>query len=83
MLDYSTGSSALRKGTVYTMVDERGASVYSVTPLAEEELPDMGTNQRSAVSIGEYCSYIYIRFYTYIILYIIFTFRNGSVEVGL
>lgn len=34
------------------MVTENGASKYSITKLAEEELPGMDTNLRSAVSIG-------------------------------
>ena len=40
------------EGTQYTVIDERGASVYSVTPLAQEELPNLDTNLRSAVSLG-------------------------------
>ena len=42
----------LCEGTQYTVVDERGASVYSVTPLAQQELPNLDTNLRSAVSLG-------------------------------
>ncbi|KAL5251967.1 hypothetical protein ACHWQZ_G014940 [Mnemiopsis leidyi] len=40
------------EGTQYTVIDERGASVYSVTPLAQQELPKLDTNLRSAVSLG-------------------------------
>jgi len=36
----------------YVIVDESGASIYSVTPDAEKELPGMDPNLRSAVSIG-------------------------------
>ena len=36
----------------YTIVDERGASIYSVTKLAETEFPNLESNVRSAISIG-------------------------------
>ena len=36
----------------YAMVNEAGASVYSASPLAAEELPDYDVNLRSAVSIA-------------------------------
>ena len=36
----------------YTIVSESGASVYSATPLAAEEFPDLDVNERSAVSIA-------------------------------
>lgn len=36
----------------YTIVSEAGASVYSASPLAAEEFPDLDVSERSAVSIG-------------------------------
>ncbi|VDO66368.1 unnamed protein product [Heligmosomoides polygyrus] len=36
----------------FCTVPENGASKYSITPLAEEDLPNMPPTQRSAVSIG-------------------------------
>jgi len=36
----------------YAIVNEAGASVYSVSPLAAEEFPDFDVNLRSAVSIA-------------------------------
>lgn len=36
----------------YCIVNENGASIYSVTPEAEKELPGMDPNLRSAVSIA-------------------------------
>ena len=42
------------KGTncKYIIVSEAGASVYSASPLAKEEFPDLTVEKRSAVSIG-------------------------------
>lgn len=42
------------KGTncQYIIVSEAGASVYSASPLAKEEFPDLTVEKRSAVSIG-------------------------------
>jgi len=37
---------------VYVIVNEAGASVYSASPLAREELPDMDVSMRGAVSIA-------------------------------
>lgn len=39
-------------GIDYVIVSEAGASVYSVSKLAEEEFPDFDTNVRSAISIA-------------------------------
>ncbi|XP_014769764.1 S1 RNA-binding domain-containing protein 1 isoform X2 [Octopus bimaculoides] len=36
----------------YCIVDESGASIYSVSPVAQKELPDMDQNIRGAVSIA-------------------------------
>lgn len=36
----------------YIIVSEAGASVYSASPLAKEEFPDLTVEKRSAVSIG-------------------------------
>lgn len=36
----------------YTIVSEAGASVYSASPLAKEEFPDLSVEQRSAISIA-------------------------------
>ncbi len=36
----------------YTIVNEAGASVYSASPAAKKEFPDMDTAERSAVSIA-------------------------------
>jgi len=38
--------------TKYIIVSEAGASVYSASPLAKEEFPDLSVEKRSAVSIG-------------------------------
>ncbi|KAK5965795.1 S1 RNA-binding domain-containing protein 1 [Trichostrongylus colubriformis] len=40
------------KDVRFCTVPENGASKYSITPLAEEDLPNMPPTQRSAVSIG-------------------------------
>lgn len=40
------------KTVLFSVVDECGASKYSITPLAEEELPGMPVTEKSAVSIG-------------------------------
>ncbi|XGW19106.1 hypothetical protein V3C99_003151, partial [Haemonchus contortus] len=40
------------KDVKFCTVPENGASKYSVTPLAEQDLPNMPPTQRSAVSIG-------------------------------
>ncbi|KAK6025089.1 competence protein ComEA helix-hairpin-helix repeat region, partial [Ostertagia ostertagi] len=40
------------KDVRFCTVPENGASKYSITPLAEQDLPDMPPTQRSAVSIG-------------------------------
>lgn len=39
-------------GRVYTVVSEAGASVYSASPLAKEEFPNLDVSERSAISIG-------------------------------
>lgn len=44
------GGSAKRLS--YTMVNEAGASVYSASPLARDEFPDLDVTLRSAVSIA-------------------------------
>ena len=36
----------------YVIVSEAGASIYSVSPIAIEEFPDLAVEKRSAVSIG-------------------------------
>ncbi|KAI5606880.1 S1 RNA-binding domain-containing protein 1 isoform X1 [Silurus asotus] len=36
----------------YCITDEAGASIYSVSPVAVKEMPDLDPNLRSAVSIG-------------------------------
>ena len=36
----------------YIITSEAGASVYSASPLAKEEFPDLSVEQRSAISIG-------------------------------
>lgn len=40
------------KGVQFTIVNEAGASVYSASPLAREELPDLDVSIRGAVSIA-------------------------------
>ena len=42
------------KGTKckYVIVSEAGASIYSASPLAKEEFPDLTVEKRSAISIG-------------------------------
>lgn len=39
-------------GVVYLLVNEAGASVYSASPLARQELPDLDVTLRGAVSIA-------------------------------
>ena len=48
--------SEVIKGTKvkYVIVSEAGASVYSASPLAKEEFPDLTVEKRSAVSIGRH-----------------------------
>lgn len=46
-----SGSSE-ENNVAYTIVDEAGASVYSASPLAGEELPDLDCTMRGAVSIA-------------------------------
>ncbi len=41
-----------RSNLSYTIVDEAGASVYSASPLAKEEYPDLDVAERSAISIA-------------------------------
>lgn len=41
-----------KKNLSYTIVSEAGASVYSASPLAAKEFPDLDVAERSAVSIG-------------------------------
>ncbi len=41
-----------RDGISYTIVDEAGASVYSASPLAKDEFPDLDVAERSAISIA-------------------------------
>ncbi|RME55127.1 MAG: RNA-binding transcriptional accessory protein, partial [Caldilineae bacterium] len=40
------------QGVAYAMVNEAGASVYSASPLARQELPDLDVSLRGAVSIA-------------------------------
>lgn len=47
-----TEELAAQLGIDYVIVSEAGASVYSVSKLAEEEFPDYDTNVRSAISIA-------------------------------
>jgi uncharacterized protein len=46
------GLTAGRPGLHYAIVSEAGASVYSASPLAREELPDLDVSMRGAVSIA-------------------------------
>jgi len=46
------GLTRERDGLQYVVVNEAGASVYSASPLARAELPDMDVSMRGAVSIG-------------------------------
>jgi uncharacterized protein len=46
------GLTRERDGLHYVVVNEAGASVYSASPLARAELPDMDVSMRGAVSIG-------------------------------
>jgi len=46
------GSELAERGTRYVIVNEAGASVYSTSPLAREELPEYDATLRSAISIG-------------------------------
>ncbi len=40
------------KKVVYTIVSEAGASVYSASPLAAQEFPELDVSERSAISIA-------------------------------
>ncbi len=46
------GLTRERDGLRYVIVSEAGASVYSASPLARAELPDLDVSLRGAVSIG-------------------------------
>mgnify|MGYP000847623272 FL=1 len=46
------GLTRERAGLHYVMVSEAGASVYSASPLARAEMPDLDVSLRGAVSIG-------------------------------
>jgi len=46
------GTAGLPGRIAYCVVDEAGASVYSASPLAGKELPDMDVSMRGAVSIA-------------------------------
>ena len=49
----SSSASSSCKGEVrYTIVDEAGASVYSASPLATRELPNLDVSIRGAVSLA-------------------------------
>ena len=41
-----------RPGVMYAIVNEAGASVYSASPLARQEMPDLDVSLRGAVSIA-------------------------------
>jgi len=45
-------STIAGSGVLYNLVSEAGASVYSASPLAIEEFPDLTVEKRSAISIG-------------------------------
>ena len=46
-------ASAIKgSGVLYNLVSEAGASVYSASPLAISEFPDLTVEKRSAISIG-------------------------------
>lgn len=42
----------VERETAYLIVNEAGASVYSASPLAKEEFPDLQVEERSAISIA-------------------------------
>ena len=44
--------AGLKQAPIKVMVSEAGASVYSASPLAGEEFPDLDLTMRSAISIG-------------------------------
>jgi len=50
--DDESGSSTVARPLRYLMVDETGASVYSASPLARAELPELDVSLRGAVSIA-------------------------------
>jgi len=50
--DFESGSSRDVGPLRYLMVDETGASVYSASPLARAELPELDVSLRGAVSIA-------------------------------
>jgi len=55
-LIHDASSPAIVKKLKFCKVSERGASVYSASNLAKEELPHMDLLFRGAVSIGRRCS---------------------------
>ena len=48
----SSASSSCKEEVRYTIVDEAGASVYSASPLATRELPNLDVSIRGAVSLA-------------------------------
>jgi uncharacterized protein len=49
---HESGASGAVRALRYLMVDETGASVYSASPLARAELPELDVSLRGAVSIA-------------------------------
>jgi uncharacterized protein len=52
LIKREAGTAAVGPPLRYLMVSEAGASVYSASPLARAELPDLDVSLRGAVSIG-------------------------------
>lgn len=48
----ATALQKLSRPVYYVIVNEAGASVYSASPAAREEFPDLTVEKRSAISIG-------------------------------
>ena len=50
--EYFVSETIKNTNVKYIIVSEAGASVYSASPLAKDEFPELSVEQRSAISIG-------------------------------
>ena len=52
LVNFMQKNKERHKDLAYTIVNEAGASVYSASPLAAKEFPELDVSQRSAISLG-------------------------------
>jgi uncharacterized protein len=52
LIGHYAGAPGRRPGLAYTLVNEAGASIYSASSLARQELPELDVSLRGAVSIA-------------------------------